>query len=512
MKFREKIAPQIFFTIIIVIAASFSVLPQNILTDSRLEKKILKGLDETFKFNFEKSEKIFDEIIRKYPDSPVGYHFKSIPYLWRYLDNKNDSDLVKFNSLSDSVLVKTVTNRDDAVSNPFNFYILGSTYSLRAMASASDESYLDVVWSTKKSYSYMNEVLSIDSTFYDAYLGLGLYNFMVAQTPPALRWAMNIAGISGDADKGMEYLRLAVENGKYSKVEAKYYLSQILIEFYLGYEEANQILTELNKKYPKNLLFKYSLGLLRLKMKNLDKAEKTFKYVIDSKDSSFNQLIAYSNLSLGNLHYYKNEFDTAKYFYGNFLTNSSENYFLGIAALRLGLCYAFTGDSLTAVEYFKLTDEGNSDIDDDRYAAVKGDEFDDNYPDSLTLKTIFIGNLIDAGNYATAMDSLFILKNKLEPDTKITGEINLMLSDVEFYLDSLNDSFNYALSVINQEDAEDWLKPFACYYAARASFNLGNFDEAEKFIIEAEDFNDYFYENELNNSLNALSYKIKTSK
>ena len=472
----------------------------------------MKGLDETFKFNFDKSEKIFDEIIRKYPDSPVGYHFKSIPYLWRYLDNKNDSDLVKFNSLSDSVLLKTVISSDNAVNNPFNFYILGSTYSLRAMASASEESYLDVVWSTKKSYSYMNEVLAIDSTFYDAYLGLGLYNFMVAQTPAALRWAMNIAGISGDADTGMEYLRLAVENGKYSDVEAKYYLSQILIEFYLGYEEADQILTGLNKKYPKNLLFKYSLGLLQLKMKNLDEAEKTFKYVINSNDSSFIQLIAYSNFSLGNLHYYKNEFDTAKYFYGNFFTNSSDNYFHGIAALRLGLCYAFTGDSLTAVEYFKLTDEGNSDIDEDRYAAVKGEEFDDNYPDSLTLKTILIRNLINAGNYAAASDSLMVLKNELEPEEKITGEINLMLSDVAFQIDSLTKSFDYALSVIEQEETEDWLKPFAYYYAARASFNLGNINEAEEFISEAEDFNDYFYENELNNFLNALSYKIKTSK
>ncbi len=491
---------------------SSALYSQSILSNKRVAKQVLKGLDETFKFNFDKSEKIFDDLIEKYPESPVGYHFKSIPYLWRFLDNKNDSDLVTFEALSDSAIDKSLVVLEETPNDPYTFYLLGSAYSFRAMASARKMSYLDVVWSTKKSYSYLNDVLAIDSTFYDAYLGLGLYNFMVAQTPPALKWAMDITGISGDADIGIEYLKLASEKGRFSKVGAEFYLSQVVSEFYEDYGQAYKLLSKLNKKYKKNMLFGYSLALLQVKMKKLNDAEKTLKYVFTNADTSFNQLLTYSNLLLGNIHFYKNEFDTAKYFYAGFINNTQENFFKGFAAFRLGLCCTFTGDSLEAKKYFELSGEGNTDIDDDRYAEVMGEKFEENPPDSFQLKIFTLKNYIDAGNYSAAYDSLINIIDTSDSTAPALAELNLLLSDVYYYLDSLEQSYNYAIKAADFEDAEKWIKPFAYYNAARASFNLGNYDESEALIEKVEEFRDYFYENDLNNSINALRHRLKTIK
>ena len=107
---------------------------------------------------------------------------------------------------------------------------------------------------------------------------------------------MRMTGIEGEKDKGIEFLKLAADKGKFSKVEALFYLSQILAEFYAEYEKAEELLTSLNKKYRKNLLFKYSLASFYLKLSRLEKSEIILNRIISSSDTNFRQLIRYSNL------------------------------------------------------------------------------------------------------------------------------------------------------------------------------------------------------------------------
>jgi hypothetical protein len=499
-----------YFSFILVIAITLTkvILPQSSKQLPQFEKQLLQGLDATFKFDFEKSEKIFNSLIEKYPDAPAVYHFKSIPYLWKYLDNKNDSDYVSYFNLSDSTIKKADDLLKSDSVDTFLYYILGSSYSYRAMAFTRQESYMDAVLATKKSFYYLNNTILNDSTYYDAYMGLGLFNFMIAQTPPALKWAMRMTGIEGERDKGIEYLKIAADKGKFSKVEALFYLSQIFAEFYGEYEKAEELLTTLNKKYRKNLLFKYSLASFYLKISRLEKSENLLNGIISSSDTNFIQLIRYSNLSIGDIYFYRNNFDKASSYYQIFLSDSSEDYYSGIAALRLGLCYSFSGDSLNAVKYFKVADEGNTDIDDDRYAKITGERFLENPPDSLQLKIIFIKNFIEAGKYNEALDLLLNFP-KAGLSYSLLAEINLYLSDVSFHLDSLTQSYSYALSAIANDEGEKWIQPFAAYFVARVSLKLNYLEGAKEYIEKAKEYSNYFYENKLANMLNAVEYKLK---
>jgi len=497
--------------ILVLFAFTTTTLSQKNTITPRLEKQILKGLDEVYKFNFKKSEKIFNEVINVIPENPAGYHFKSIQYLWRYLDNKNDTDFVKFISLSDTVIEIVNDSFESNLSKAVINFVLGSTYSFRAMAFTRQENYLDAVWAAKKSFSYLNTAILIDSTFYDAYMGLGLFNFMIAQTPPALKWAMRITGISGDKDKGIKYLKLAANKGKFSKVDAQYYLSQILAEFYDDNKAAEKLLKDLNKTYPKNILFKYSLAVLYIKMKQLKNAENVLNKIILSKDTYFPQLIRYSKLSLGNIYYYRNEFEKAKSYYKSFIADSTEEYYRGIATLRLGLCYSFAGDNSDAEDYFALTDEGSLDIDDDRYAKYAGEKYLEKPPDLIRLKIEFIKNLIESGSYKKAKDSLLFFEKYKTPGP-VLAEINLLRSNASYYLDSLTQSYSYALSVIGNNKAETWMKPFAYYYAARVSLNLNYLSDVAMYIAEAREYSDYIYENKLTNLLNVLENKLPKTK
>ncbi len=78
-----------------------------------------------------------------------------------------------------------------------------------------------------------------------------------------------------------------------------------------------------------------------------------------------------------------------------------------------------------------------------------------------------------------------------------------------FLLGKNKKSLEYAVAVFNFDDCELWVKPFACYYAARASKELKNFVDAEFFIGYANNFKDYFYENKLKDKLSFLSFYVE---
>lgn len=507
MHFLKKVH-QFYTAFILLICLTVNLYPQtNVLTPD-IEKDILSGLDATFKFDFKRSDKIFDRMIASYPDAAFGYHFKSIQYLWKFLDNKNDSDLTKFFDLSDSVIVHAYNILSAEKDDAFTYYILGATYTFRTMAYTRLEKYMDVVFSAKESKVNLDAAIYLDSTFYDAYMGTGLFNFMIAQTPPALKWAMRITGMSGDKVKGLEYLKIAAEKGKRNKIEALYYLAQILTEFYGEYDESESILKSLVKEYPKNLLFNYSLANFYLNRSRLRDADRILKKINSFKVTSFNQLIRYSDLLRADLLYTKNDFESAIPLYEKFISDSFESHYRGITALRLGLCYSFLKDTLNAVKYFEMCDEGNPDIDDDRYANYMGSKFVEEFPDSVRLKLILIKNLISSGKNEAALDLLTTFP-VTDVSKSVLAELNLYLSEVSYRLGAYRNSYSYAMSAAGNESAEMWIYPFAYYYTARASLELKYELEVQTYIDKARDYSDYPLEIKLSNRLHALEYKLE---
>ena len=115
--------------------------------------------------------------------------------------------------------------------------------------------------------------------------------------------------------------------------------------------------------------------------------------------------------------------------------------------------------------------------------------------------------MIDAGKFKNAIDSLEKFVEGIISDT-LRAEAVLYLSDAYFHLGKNKKSLEYAVAVFNFDDCELWVKPFACYYAARASNELKNKVDAEFFIGYASNFQNYFYENKLQDKLSFLSFAL----
>lgn len=475
--------------------------PSYIFAQSRIpEKNIIQGLEQSYHFNWEKSEEIFRDIIKKYPDRPEGYHFLSSIYVWFYLSSKDKNDLNIFTDYSDSAINRGVELLEENEDNDTILCLLGSNYSYRAIAFAAAENYLDAVWAGKKSESFLTEVLGINPEKYDAYLGLGLYNFAAGQTPGAFRWVLKLAGMGGDKELGIKYIKLAADKGKYNKIEAQYYYSQIA-----NSEDAIEYLTELINKYPENILFNYSLASLNIRDRKLDKAKKILRKINNYNNEKFVQVTSFSNFLLGDIFYRKNEFDSAVVCYKKFLQTTPDNDYTGIASYRLGISYEIVGARDSAIMYFSKCENGNMDLDDDIYAKRKGSLYLKRTLSENEISVIKAANMIDSGNYSEAYDSLLQVLKKITSD-KLKAEAYLYLSEVAFNLGEYNESLSLASASLKTEASDEkWILPYACYYAARANYYLGDKVAVNYFIDEAEDYSDYDYQNKMK----ALLYSLK---
>ena len=94
-------------------------------------------------------------------------------------------------------------------------YLVGNLLSFRAMAQATNSQSVDAFWSSKKAVGYFEEVLKQKPKFYDAYLGLGLFDYAMSFVPDFLKWAVNLTGLSSDKDRGIPLYKDGLQKGEY---------------------------------------------------------------------------------------------------------------------------------------------------------------------------------------------------------------------------------------------------------------------------------------------------------
>lgn len=482
--------------------------PLQIFSQSGIESRILRGLDAIYNFDWKRGKEIFSKMIEDYPENPVGYHYHSLIPLWFYLGSYEQAYLDTFFIFSDKALdlAKKKEKKDSLNAELAN--ILGLIYSNRSIANARAENYVYAVWESDRMKYYFSKSLELNERFYDSHLGLGLYNLAVAQVPSSLQWAIKLVGISADREVGLEHLKKVIDRGKLARIDAMFYLSQIYTRIVIDPDNAEKILMQLNGRYPKNLLFKMSLAWVEVEKGSLDLAEKRFKSILASKENKFPLLKSLSQYQLGNIYFYKNQQDSAKVYFKEYIYSNLRNDYIGIANLNLGLIFEISGDRDSALVYYKEATKGNLDLDEDSYAKRKAIILTENPLTAEDIKLISYTNLFNSGYYKRTIDSLKIfLKDSLESDLK--AEAYLLLSRAYYKLKRYNETISFAAHSIEIEtETEKWIHPFAHYYAAAACFQLKKYMDAQLFLNLISDYSDYDFPLKLDGMRYALQRRL----
>jgi hypothetical protein len=108
--------------------------------------------------------------------------------------------------------------------------------------------------SGSKARGYCDQVRKLNSGFIDAYLVLGVYEYVTGSLPLPVRLFAAIGGLHGSREKGIEYLNHVAQQGKYNRDAARVLLV-VLYRREKHAPEAVRILEGLLIQYPRNYLF-----------------------------------------------------------------------------------------------------------------------------------------------------------------------------------------------------------------------------------------------------------------
>ncbi len=238
-------------TLVCLLSASAAALPkyEPLPEDLRLLSK--KGMDAIYAVDIEEAKKDFNLALQKYPDHPFP-HFGLAMAEWanlEYLEEESDPGLArKYSVLTDKAIA---VGRKWIAAHPgdANAYLcLGGIYGLRARLDVLQHHWIKAYFAGRKALSNTRMSLKIDPGLYDAYLGLGLYEYYAGTLPGVVKLLASIM-MRGDAAKGIEYLKLCRDKGYFNARAA----ALLLIEIYTrhGSPYANP---ELAVKLSKELL------------------------------------------------------------------------------------------------------------------------------------------------------------------------------------------------------------------------------------------------------------------
>ena len=242
------------------------------------------GYGQMYNLQFDDAHKTFAETERLYPSNPLGPVSNAAAYLFAELDRLRilqaeffvndssfkthrkltplpsarrafDEELRKGDDLSQAELAQSPDNQDALFAKAMVFG-LRSDYDALI-----DKRYMASLKSIRTSRITAEKLLSINPDYYDAYLAIGVENYMLSLKPAPLRWLLQLGGAETDKQLGIEKLRLTAEKGHYLRPYARLLLAVAALRD-KDRPTARSILSGLARAFPHNRLYSEELARL----------------------------------------------------------------------------------------------------------------------------------------------------------------------------------------------------------------------------------------------------------
>jgi hypothetical protein len=242
------------------------------------------GFREMYNLQFEEAHRTFKGWEQLHPDDPLGPASDAAAYLfsefdrlgvlqWElFLDDEKfkqskklapdpvtrrafDASVTLSEQIADRVLARSPGDRNALLAKVMD---LGLRSDYLALI---DKRYLASLREMKTAGLLAQSLLARDPTCYDAYLAIGVENYILGLKPAPVRWVLRIYGAETDKDQGLQKLRLTAEKGHYLQPFARLLLAVAALRD-KNSNEAKELLAGLVQQFPNNTLYQRELERL----------------------------------------------------------------------------------------------------------------------------------------------------------------------------------------------------------------------------------------------------------
>jgi tetratricopeptide (TPR) repeat protein len=243
------------------------------------------GFHQMYNLQFEEAHRTFNEWEQLHPDDPLGPTSDAAAYLFSELDRLgvlqselfvDDEKFRRSQKLTpdpatrqafDKALARSELVADGVLArSPRDGNALLAKIMDRGMRSdylaLIEKRYLASLGYMKSAEILAEKLLAIDPSYYDAYLAVGVENYILGLKPAPVRWLLRIYGAQTDKDQGIDKLRLTAEKGHYLLPFAQLLLAVAALRD-KNLKQAGDLLAGLVRQFPNNTLFRRELDRLQ---------------------------------------------------------------------------------------------------------------------------------------------------------------------------------------------------------------------------------------------------------
>ena len=246
------------------------------LRSPRFLEKARVGFDQIFDLDYDEAFTTFEILATEYPEHPGPPLYMATTIWLQELFQRQDLELDKFISPSyfdqasgQSMAIAEKTRFHELINSSQQLcealletspgdkdarYFLGALHGiLGSFAITIDHSRTRAFQHGKKAYRYHIALIEEDPDYYDAYMTVGIYEYVVGSLPWYLKFVAALVGYKGSKKRGFEYLSLAVDHGRFVSDNART-VQLVLLVREKRYEDALSSLHYLKSNFPKNFV------------------------------------------------------------------------------------------------------------------------------------------------------------------------------------------------------------------------------------------------------------------
>ncbi len=243
------------------------------------------GYHDMYNLQFGQAHQAFQQWRQSHPEDPLGSVSDAAAYLFDefnrlhvlefelFTDDSNfqnraklaadpqikqafDADLDKGEQLADRILARDRANADALFASALIQGLRGDYIALIEKRNLTALGYM------KAGRAVAEKLLAAHPTYYDAYLAIGVENYLLSLKPAPLRWVLRITGAQTDHNAGIEKLRVTAEKGHYLLPYARLLLALAALRDG-KHAEARELLDGLAREFPNNHLYARELAKLQ---------------------------------------------------------------------------------------------------------------------------------------------------------------------------------------------------------------------------------------------------------
>ena len=235
-----------------------------------------------YNLDFAEAHKVFRAWQASHPEDPMGFVSDAAAYLFSEFDRlhvlqselfTNDkrfeersklppdaaakaafnSSLAKADQLVEQALARSPQDRDAMLAQILAGGLRGDYAALIEKRNLASLGYM------KNSRRIAEQLVAIDPSCYDAYLAVGVENYLLGVNAAPVRWVLRLSGAQTDKAEGIKHLRMTAEKGRYLGPFARLLLAVAALRD-KDRTTARALLAGLAQEFPRNHLYSEELA------------------------------------------------------------------------------------------------------------------------------------------------------------------------------------------------------------------------------------------------------------